>query len=91
MMISLVPSSETGSRKLQKIYLDHTFLRLPVAPLVNFLLQKMRWAYKVLIGLLLEFTHESLEAMEVHAPNTHENPVSLAAPRLPGWVCSALK
>jgi hypothetical protein len=52
-MISLVPSSETGSRKLQKIYLDHTFLRLPVAPLVNFLLQKMLWAYKVLIGLLL--------------------------------------
>ncbi len=36
MMISLVPSSETGSRKLQKIYLDHTFLRLPVAPLGQF-------------------------------------------------------
>ena len=75
-----------------------------MAPLVNFLLQKMLCAYKVLIGLLLEFTHESLEAIlaltqhlhhepqaGVHAPNTHENPVPLAAPRLPGWACSALK
>ncbi len=74
MMISLVPSSETGSRKLQKIYLDHTFLRLPVAPLVNFLLQKMLWAYKVLIGLLLSFTHESLEAILALTQHVHHEP-----------------
>lgn len=29
--------------------------------------------------------------LEVHTPNTPEKPVPLVAPRLPGWVYSALK
>ena len=53
MMISLVPSSETGISKTSENLFGSHFSPIARGPLVNFLLQKMLWAYKVLIGLLL--------------------------------------